>query len=114
MLGRNIGQRLLTVMVVAGLLAMTVGIGAATAQDESVEQTIEASEETENVTIQNESTQTIEESVTETETSFATDGTDDLFDDDGDVVDFGDDFMSTDLGGDIVDQTLANVGNVFE
>ncbi|AEH35707.1 hypothetical protein [Halopiger xanaduensis] len=115
MIGRKIGQRLLTAMVVVGLLAMTFGIGAATAQEsESVSESVETGEATENVSVQNESSQTIEESVTETETSFATDGTGDLSDEDGDAVDGGDDFIDTDFGTDIVDQTLANVGEMFD
>lgn len=119
MIGRNIGQRLLTVAVVVGLLAMTLGIGAVTAQDnesdtDSVDQYVETGDDTENVSVENESTQTVDETETETETSFSSSGLGDAADDGGDVVDFGDDFTGADFANDIVDQTLGNVGSMFE
>lgn len=115
MIGRTTAQRLFTVAVVVGLVAMTLGIGAAAAQDDSdaVVQTVDTGEDVEDVTVENESAQTIEETVTESETSFATSGPD-ASDDDGDVVDFGDDFIGDDFATDIVDQTFANVGELFE
>ncbi|GAB3669451.1 hypothetical protein [Halopiger thermotolerans] len=124
MIGRNIGQRLLTVVVVVGLLAMAFGVGAATADevedgDQSVETnevvenvTVETSEAVENVSVQNESTQTVEESVTETETSFSSDGGD--APSDVGEIDFGDDFMDSGFATDIVDQTLTNVDEMFD
>lgn len=116
MIGRTTAQRLFTVAVVVGLVAMTLGIGAAAAEtneSEAVVQTVDTGEDVEDVTVENESTQTIEETETESETSFATSGPD-ASDDDGDVVDFGDDFIGDDFATDIVDQTFANVGELFE